>query len=490
MSSSSADARSLYKEKASFLSELEITPSIPLVFYRDLFPLGSFEPSGDYSAGKGNGMLLQLFPSKGGKDSAPAPHPINRIIFDDLAVICDFQGKKDVLISPLSYFGKRKKKENARMAYAITIDLDYVGRSQLQDLLHQAANKIVPLPTYIVNSGSGLHLYYIFEEPIPLYPNYQRFLYAIKTAVTMMVWNDFTSGVGSKGIQFQGITQGYRAVGSLSKLGKHYPVTAYKVGSKITPDYLLSFIKFDDSIFPISTEVAKRASKALAVIKTPELIKEVEDALCKEKTVSLKEAEKLWPDWYKRRIIEKEPPGHWKCSENVYNWWLKRISNEINVGHRYHAIFALGVYAVKCDIPLEKLRSDAYSLLEHFDALSVSDDNRFTKADVEAALKVVNDKKEAVRYKTVQLSRMSGIEIKNNKRNHRKQYQHLELARYTQKLDGINWREGNGRPSKETEIREYLQQHPGETNKSKIAKDLNLSRPTVTKWMKQIGAEE
>ena len=27
------------------------------------------------------------------------------------------------------------------------------------------------MPTFLVLSGNGLHLYYVFEEPIDLYPN-------------------------------------------------------------------------------------------------------------------------------------------------------------------------------------------------------------------------------------------------------------------------------------------------------------------------------
>ena len=28
-----------------------------------------------------------------------------------------------------------------------------------------------PMPTYLVASGSGLHIYYVFDKPIDLYPN-------------------------------------------------------------------------------------------------------------------------------------------------------------------------------------------------------------------------------------------------------------------------------------------------------------------------------
>ena len=40
----------------------------------------------------------------------------------------------------------------------------------------------------------------------------------------------------------QGILQGFRVVGSGSKLGREYPVTAYRLGGRVTLERLLDFI--------------------------------------------------------------------------------------------------------------------------------------------------------------------------------------------------------------------------------------------------------
>ena len=40
---------------------------------------------------------------------------------------------------------------------------------QLRDTLHQMNNDILPQATFVVNSGTGLHLYYVLKEPIPMY---------------------------------------------------------------------------------------------------------------------------------------------------------------------------------------------------------------------------------------------------------------------------------------------------------------------------------
>ena len=44
---------------------------------------------------------------------------------------------------------------------------------QLRDVLHQMDKDILPKATFVVNSGTGLHLYYVLDEPVPMYPQNQ-----------------------------------------------------------------------------------------------------------------------------------------------------------------------------------------------------------------------------------------------------------------------------------------------------------------------------
>ena len=54
-------------------------------------------------------------------------------------------------------------------APGLSIDLDYVDVPQLLDFLHQAEKGwYFPTPNYVVNSGTGLHVYYRFPEKISL----------------------------------------------------------------------------------------------------------------------------------------------------------------------------------------------------------------------------------------------------------------------------------------------------------------------------------
>ena len=53
----------------------------------------------------------------------------------------------------------------------------------------------IPPATYTVLSGHGLHLYYIFDEPIELRPHMIDGIQRIKDGLTELVWNDFTSSI-------------------------------------------------------------------------------------------------------------------------------------------------------------------------------------------------------------------------------------------------------------------------------------------------------
>lgn len=92
-------------------------------------------------------------------------------ITDDLDMIDELlQSENFIIVSPITYVGKSRNSDNARMMYALAIDLDGVNKEiNIIDLFHQVEKvEHLPRPTYTVISGGGLHLYYVFKDPIPL----------------------------------------------------------------------------------------------------------------------------------------------------------------------------------------------------------------------------------------------------------------------------------------------------------------------------------
>ena len=448
----------LYREKNKHL-ETFLEPVTPFEFYREIFPVGSFERKGHYEDAKGNGIAVTVPPKAAGialeiKEEGKAKR---YTITDELSELSEVYNTDFTIMSPLSYFGRQRCGKNARYLYALVFDLDGVGMPQLRDTLHQMNKDILPQATFVVNSGTGLHLYYVLEEPIPMYPHNQKCLKELKYSLTRQIWNRYTSTI--KEPQMQGILQGFRVVGSGSKLGREYPVTAYRLGGRVTLEKLLEFIPDSNG-------------------EQQQLL-----GLMRKGRLSLAEAKEKYPDWYERRIVRKERRGRWTVKRALYDWWLHRIADEIRVGHRFYGIMTLAIYAKKCDIDEDELRRDAFSLLKPYDDMSVEDINRFTKDDVVCALEMFNE--DYVTFPRDDIAKISGLSMPVNKRNWRKQPIHLQGARAIQeindKANGTNWREGNGRPSAQDRVHEWRQQHP-EGRKADCHRDTGLDPKTIRKW--------
>ena len=457
----------LYTEKNTYLRQFfeEIEP---YDFYRYIFPVGTFERKGHFEDSKPNAIAVSIDRGNNGiaLEIEGNGNAKRYTVTDELQEIDDFVGTDFTIMSPISYFGRRRTGKNARYLYAIVFDLDGVGMPQLRDVIHQMSNNILPKATFIVNSGTGLHLYYVLDDAIPMYPQNQKYLKELKYSLTRQIWNRYTSTI--KEPQIQGIMQGFRVIGSSSKLGKNFPVVAFAFGDKISVDELISFI-------PDSNGERQK----------------VQGIMTKSR-LSIEEAKEKYPDWYERRIVRKERRGRWTIKRDLYDWWLNRIKSEIKVGHRFYGIMTLAIYAKKCCIDEKELRADAYSLLELYDEMSVEDINRFTKDDIQCALEMYNE--DYVTFPRDDIAKLSGLQIEKNKTNYLKQDEHLQIARAVRdvkvKINGKkDWRDGNGRKSKKNIIYEFMKENPSITKKAAIARGAGVDRNTVIKYYDEIVSE-
>ena len=198
--------------------------------------------------------------------------------------------------------------------------------------------------------------------------------------------------------------------------------------------------------------------------------------------MSLAEAKKKYPEWYEKRIVRGEKKGRWHIKRDLYDWWLRKIQGgEVSVGHRYWCLSVLASYGIKCDIPEDEVLTDALELLPMLDHISDDEHNRFTKRDVLDAMNMYQEN--YVTYSRAEVERVSGISVPPNKRNGRKQEQHLQLARGIRALKeqmGENV-VGGGRPDKAKIVEEWRTAHPEGTPKDCIA-DTGISKNTVYKW--------
>lgn len=430
----------------------------PIEFYRDIFN-HDLQEKGVYEQGRYNAIAVEVTKEKkeDGKNRI-----MRHTITDDLDKIDEMCSRDNFcLMSPISYVGKARNSDNARVLYAIAVDLDGViikadGRPQgLIDLFHQIENiKRIPLPTYIVSSGTGLHLYYVFEKPILLYHNVVEQLQKFKHRLTDIIWQGYITKLEDN-VQFESLFQGFRVVGTITKRGTR--ARAFLTGRKVSMDYLNEFVENEYKVSDINYK-----SK-----------------------LSLAAAKEKYPEWYEKRIVKKQAPNIWHCNRAVYDWWKDKILKGSKVGHRYYCLMCLSVYARKCGISEEELQEDAFELLDFLDNMSESDDNRFTEGDVLDSLEAFQDK--YITFPIDTISRLTDIPIEKNKRNYRSQDVHLARARAVQMIDYPNreWINKDGRPkgsgTKKDIIKAWREEHPSET-KAECHRQTKIDPKTIRKW--------
>lgn len=454
----------------TFYDEVE-----PIEFYRDIFPEGELQEKGVYQKGRYNGILVSVTKEK--KKDGKSPLIKRYTVTDDLEVIDQVSKTDDFcLMSPISYAGKNRSAENARFIYAIAVDLDRIRVEKgspvgLRSLLERHVELVgrIPKPTYIVSSGSGVHLYYLLDHPIRLYENTSKQLQQFKYDFTELIWHDTICDIKSKKeIQQEGIYQGFRVPGTITKKGERARV--FLIGERVSMDHLNSFVKEDHRV----TEFTEK------------------------KGITLSEAKDRYPEWYERRIVRKEERGVWHVSRNLYEWWKRQILSGATVGHRYNCIMLLAIYAKKCSfydakhnpepVTQEELERDAFEIMDHMESLTVSEDNHFTTDDVLKAILSFDDKWIVYSRKSAEFK--SGISIPANKRRKRPLKRDdgtaFKAARAIQEIydpDG-EWRNKNGRPSKKDLVTDWILKHPG-GKKADCIRDTGLSKPTVYKYWKE-----
>lgn len=403
------------------------------------------------------------------KDGRIARHRL--LLNDDFDTMDFLNNRKFAIMSPVTYVGRTNSYRNARYLYAFVIDLDGVKCSDVHVLLRGMVNGWIPVANMIVNSGHGVHLYFILEQPIGMYETRALLLNRLKAGLTRLVW--LVSRLDHP--QIQSVVQGFRLPGTLTKFGR--PIRAFwnRSAPLHTLEDLNKFISTDYKLSDI--ELAQ--------------LKEINPH--NPSRVTLEEAKRLWPEWYAARVIGHSRVGRkWHLHRGLYDWWLNILKkgDAVTVHHRYWCILTLVVYAVKCGVPREEVLEDALALVRPFDLKTETVDNPFTKDDVLDAMRAYDEEYNKWPIKVIEST--TGIRIERNRRNGRSRKKHIEVMNairdYATHPDG-KWREGNGRKKATFDdssfakiVQEWQSQHPECKNKSRCARETGLSRPTVHRW--------
>jgi hypothetical protein len=259
---------------------------------------------------------------------------------------------------------------------AFVVDLDNVTSRNLNKLLRYGLN-MLPKPTYLVNSGKGVHLVYVLSEPQPV-KGYRWSVNALNTA----------------------IQEAYEVLGQLDKHPAMHPyrfpgfqtkintvATVFKIGEPYSFEELME-------VFKVSRRTQRKGRR------------EKKKGQCK--VLYLPNGKRAFFEWVLWKLF-KNPPIP---------------------GRRHNSFFALGIIAYKC-----KREVPEWEAVEAVDM--VYDDMErynlhigFTREEAHRAFeKGYNPKAVRVRWKY--LCELLGWEYRPNKRNGRTREEHLK---YLQKI--------------------------------------------------------
>ena len=320
------------------------------------------------------------------------------------------------------------------------MDMDNVYSGTLINALRNdwktANNEPLPMPTYIVNSGTGLHLYFVLTEPIP---NYKATTENLDKLYRALAIQQTTKRVYlHKQVQWFG--QDFRMAGGLNKY--EWKNTVFRVGQKWDIDELGKAVGLKDVHFVRYGE--KRTKK---------------------------------PSAKKNRHTREG----WRSNRAFYDCALRNCRDKTKEGNRYTSMCALSVIAWKCSVPQEELEKDLLSLLPDYNKGAT---RQIKEKEIYSAMKMYNPK--AMLTQRESLENWQGWEYKPIRRNGRKRADHIKymntMKRFKKELgEPVN----EGRPNKEHIVREYQALHPNATKSDCIA-DTGLAYNTVRKyWRKE-----
>lgn len=345
--------------------------------------------------------------------------------------------RNDMLIGSCTFFNNWVSKASCSYVYGFIIDADNFYSGVLDTALKAdwalASGKPTPKPTYIVNSGTGLHLYYLFNEPIPCYRSSVRSIDAVYRSLAQQQ----TDNRYALHRQVQWFGQYFRFAGGLNKY--FWKNTVYRIGNKWDID-----------------DLAKALGVNCGRIRR--------DNQPREKKV--------------RQVVRKKRscPG-WHTHRRFYDMALRTCYDKTKEGNRYTSLCALATIGYKCGVPMEQIERDLMNLLPKYNRDAT---NLVKESEVRSAMKMYNEKAMLTRRAT--LENWQGWEYHPAiQRNGRKQTVHLRRARAVQVAD---YPDGSWRyipPTAMEKVKSWQKEHP-EGKKVECSRDTGLSRTTIDKW--------
>lgn len=421
--------------------------------------------------------------------NAETSNKMHKVDVDD---ICDYLHLSDVALSPCLFYDNWRRKKLLNYVSAFVLDIDKLRPQNLQRFFELFEKNRLLTPTFIANSGSGVHFYYLLDKMLPVDSTNHEANNQIAEKIYVALYDDVIKKEKWNAAQRHWIGQDYRVVNSKTKFQQTAQI--FKVGDTYTIEQLISYygITIDPKKNYATQEMVKYAGSIARELKidppdyseakkTYEFIKEHKDAAYQSRMLRKKKQEERLKKKKKRRKM---------CSRRAITWYqntLRHMYDNTQPGYRFSSMKALAMIAHKEKISRDAFVNDLQGLVEHWSAADWHGDD-FNSKNVEAIVRFFDN---AGKYgaKSETLEEWLGYEFKRLGTKRREeplsQKDHLEEARAIRDIrmerKGIDWRNNDGAPTKLIIVKEWRAAHP-EGKKIDCERDTGLSRHTVLKW--------
>ena len=435
-------------------------------------------------------VLLTEYDAKGGTKF----HALN---VDEIG---DFLHLNDVALSPCLFHNNWKNKSLLNYVCGFVLDMDKVRPLDLADFKKRFDDGRIPRPTFIANSGSGVHFYYILDSMFRV----DTIKNEANNKIAEKIYNklyDIVQMSGWTDAQRHWVGQDYRVVNSKTKFGQTSAI--FKIGDIYSIDDLLQAcsISLESLVNVRDKELPSKAMEKYATniandlgIMPPNMLdrKEVHDFIAEHKDAAWKMREQKRKERKKKEsITKKKKPASWY--KNTYDY----VMNKTQVGYRFSSLKALAIIAYKEQISRERFMTDLDYLAEFWLYKKYPKD-KFNINNLDAIKRLFDN---AVNYSNTSSEKLEewlGAEFKRirTKRNGRSQKDHVKRMSQIRDIDypDGSWR-GSGRKkgsikdvtssSKAQAIKEFLLKNPT-ASKNEVTRKTGFDHKTVAKWYDQV----
>lgn len=420
----------------------------------------------------------------------PIQSTVKSMTFSDaITSSCDYA---NMYIPPATFFKGHNTVKCLEKLYAIVVDFDGDKDGVSEKLLYWVIERIneneddLPAPTFVTNSGRGLHLFWVFETPVPMFSENKRTMKDLYFNIHQKLVDYNTKP------QRHHFAQAYRIVGSKTKLDQ--VTTAYKTGTVLPVEQLLNDFDIDKKIIWQEGKNHKGLAPSEAMIKLVNNIEKTLNITCDDKGSwqcvhdFIRKYKSNFDKAFKlnqSKRYRKESGIGW----GTYDWYLKmkqRIIEETPEGYRYTSLMAFMVIGYKCNVPFEQVKQDEYDIILRWQMRPKPFNVRFNEDYKDRVDDMYSEK--FLKVNSEQLQNWLGFKFyPTTRRNGRKREQHIKIMdaiRDIEYPDGT-WRNKDGRPkgiSKQKDIILLWRSNHPEGKPKQCIEETGLSKNTVYRW--------